>query len=74
VYGTNTSGTNVTYGLASIVRNDTIPLRTSYGSLRIADPTDNTDATTKKYVDDLAATKLDKTNLPLRLYNTNNNG
>jgi hypothetical protein len=37
-------------------------------------PGDNNNATSKKYVDDLAATKLNKISIPTRVYTTNTNG
>lgn len=41
---------------------NTVTLRTSTGTIRTATPTDNNDATTKKYVDDALAGKQDSLN------------
>ena len=55
VYGTDSTGETVAYGIDSIAKPNVVALRSSYGSLRVATPTDNADAATKKYVDDAVA-------------------
>lgn len=52
-YVISKSGTQTTRDLSSDLSNDTIAVRTATGTLRVQTPTDNNDATTKKYVDDM---------------------
>lgn len=59
IYGTNTSGVQTTYNLASSASASSIAYRGTSGTLAVGTPTANTHATTKKYVDDLGDTKVD---------------
>ena len=80
-YGTNylinTSDKGATYkaGKATVsVSANTCVKRSTTGTVKTSTPIDDTDAATKKYVDDLAATKVDKTDLRLRTYATDGAG
>ena len=57
IYGTNNSGAQTTYSLASGATASTIAYRGTGGVLQVGTPTANAHATTKKYVDDNLATK-----------------
>ena len=52
----------------------TVAIRTNSGTIRTATPSDNNDATTKKYVDDADALKVDKVSTASRVYGTDANG
>lgn len=73
-YGTNSTGDQTTWGADYYATSYTVGLRGNGGTLFVGPPTDNKHATTKKYVDDLAATKLDKTDLKNRVYCTLSDG
>ena len=57
IYGTNSSGGQTSYGLASGATASTIAYRGTGGVLQVGTPTADAHATTKKYVDDNLATK-----------------
>lgn len=57
VYGTDGSWNPLTRWVATGAINNTIPLRTAWWTLSVWTPTADAHATTKKYVDDLVATK-----------------
>jgi len=52
----------------------TVAIRTNSGTIRTATPSDNNDATTKKYVDDADALKVDKVSTASRVYGTDSTG
>lgn len=53
VYAINKDGTQSTQSMSTGADNSSIALRTNTGTLRVTTPTDNNDAATKKYVDDI---------------------
>lgn len=53
LYGTNAAGAVEYYKFSDSKVNGSIAKRTSYGSLKTAEPIENDDAATKKYVDDI---------------------
>lgn len=59
VYGTNSSGNQTTYSIASSATATTVAFRGTGGVLKVGTPTANTHAATKKYVDDIVAAKQD---------------
>ncbi|MBO4622369.1 MAG: hypothetical protein J5691_00645 [Bacilli bacterium] len=64
VYGTNGSGNPTTYGVSVNNTDDTVPRRTDGGQVRVAQtPNNDTDATSKKYVDNALANKQYKPTL-----------
>ncbi len=60
--------------IATSATGDTIAKRESDGRLKVTAPSNDSDATTKKYVDDGLATKVSKTDGTNKVYSTNNNG
>lgn len=85
IYGTDDNGNQTVYYSSKSPGggDNSIPIRTIYGNIRVplqpgqgipSTSETNECATSKKYVDDLAATKLDKTNRKTCVYATDNNG
>ena len=74
IYGTNGSGAQVNYKLATAATGSTIPYRDTGGTLQVGTPTADSHATTKKYVDDADATKVDKVSTANKVYGTDANG
>ena len=74
IYGTAAANTQTTYTLATTATGDTIVQRNADGTVNVAIPTQVTHATTKKYVDDADATKVDKVNTAKRVYGTDASG
>ena len=75
VYATDANGaqTTLTYGYGANTSH--VPLRIAGGNIGVPEtPGSDNSAASKKYVDTVAASKLDKTTTPLRLYCTNNTG
>ena len=60
VYGTNNSGSQITYAISSSADATSIAYRSTGGVLSVGTPTVDSHATTKKYVDDGLSAKLDK--------------
>lgn len=75
VYCTDSSGnqTHVSYSQLSATSNSFVR-RTSTGTVRTANPTDNNDATNKKYVDDGFVAKITDSWWSKRAYMIDNNG
>lgn len=69
VYGINADGTQAIYNMRTASIAYTIAYRNSNGAISVGTPTADDDATTKKYVDDGLATKLD--GFTLDIYNGN---
>ena len=75
VYATDGSANNITIPYSSSAANNSVACRKSNGQLAVKEtPIDDTDATSKKYVDDGNARKVDKDTTPNRLYGTNSTG
>lgn len=82
IYGTDASGTQTTLAVTREPIYNAVTLRSNSGNIRLPSTIGAGEAgeviplcaVHKKYVDDLAATKLDKTDIPLRLYNTTSTG
>lgn len=60
VYVKTSDGNNILYNASKQALADTIAIRLTNGKLRVGTPEIDSDASTKKYVDDADATKLDK--------------
>lgn len=75
VYGTNASGNQTTISFTSNNSGSTIPLRDNDGNIGVAlTPTDNTHATSKKYVDDQTNTRVAQSSEHNKVYGTDNSG
>lgn len=74
IYGTDGAGAQTSYPFAAAATADTLALRGALGVLQVGTPTTGAHATTKTYVDNLAATKVQKLGIPDRIYGTNPSG
>ena len=75
LYGTNASGNQTTISFTSSNNGSTIPLRNNDGNIGVAlTPTDNTHATSKKYVDDQIDTRVAQTSEHNKVYGTDSSG
>ena len=75
VYATDSNGANkndLSYDKTATA--DTIAQRGTDGVLKVGTPVDNSDAATKKYVDDGLSTKVDKVNTANKVYGTDAQG
>ena len=75
VYTTNNNGEQSHYLLSANAVANSFAYRTPDAQVRVATtPSGNNDATSKKYVDDQDALKVDKVNDPLKIYGTDDQG
>ncbi len=82
VYATDVSSNQTTITYSTSNSSNTIVQRNSAGQIKVATtPSDNNDATSKKYVDDINTTintgldkKVDKTNIAIKVYATDVSG
>lgn len=75
VYVTDGSGNQTHYTLSTNALNNTFVYRSSNAQVRVnLTPSGNNDATSKKYVNDQDALKVDKTNESLKIYGTDELG
>lgn len=75
IYATGENGEQTAFSWTTGKQyNGCIPRCDNSGHQHIVEPASDDHPTTKKYVDDLAATKLNKINTPARVYTTNTNG
>ena len=74
VYGTDTSGNQTTLSYSKTADANSVAQRDNAGCLVTATPTANGHATTKKYVDDADALKVDKVSTAKRVYGTDASG
>lgn len=75
LYGTSAANTETTLTYTTDNTGSTIPLRDSSGQINVAQtPSTNTNATSKKYVDDQLSGKVDKVATAKRVYGTDANG
>lgn len=75
IYATSNTGEQITltWGYGASVNQ--VPVRIAGGNIGVPEtPGSDNSATSKKYVDDVAATKISKVNLSQRLYSTNDQG
>ena len=74
VYGTDTNGMQSRYDISKNARSISVVQRTESGTIKAANPTQDNELTTKKYVDDGLAGKVDKTTEPAKIYGTGPDG
>lgn len=82
VYGTDYTGEQKEYSVNLVNLGNTIPVRTAEGQVIVSEPTAESHATTKKYVDEKVPVditkefnkKVSKTNDPNKIYGTNSTG
>ena len=74
VYCTGSGGVPKLEYYTTTPANNTIPIRDENANILVGEPTGNSSATTKKYVDDKDALKVDKTTEHNKVYGTDNSG
>jgi hypothetical protein len=73
-YATDSSGNQTTLRWTSTAEASTLAYRNSAGNISVATPTADGHATSKKYVDDADATKVDKVSTTNQVYGTDGSG